>query len=60
MIIDDKPDLTYLKTSIQFDHWLIVDHPYNRKLPDAQLLPSGRISSDWSNWQEEFAKLGLI
>ena len=60
VIIDDKPDLTHQKTEIQFRHWLIVDHPYNRTLPDAEHLPIGRLNNDWSNWEEEFAKLELI
>jgi 5'-nucleotidase len=60
VIIDDKPTLTFGKTAIQFDHWLIVDHPYNRILPKASHLPCGRINNDWSNWQDEFAKVELI
>lgn len=61
VIIDDKPVLTSGKKNIQFRHWLIVDHPYNRNLPaDSTMFPVGRIKTDWSNWQEEFAKLELI
>lgn len=60
VIIDDKPHLTVGKTMIRFQHWVIVDHTYNRNLPDAHHLPISRINTDWSNWREEFAKLELI
>lgn len=60
VIIDDKPTLTTGDGQIRFRNWLIVDHPYNQTIPESQLLPIGRINNDWSNWQEEFAKLELI
>lgn len=60
VIIDDKPTLTAGPGRVRFRHWLIVDHPYNQFIPESQLLPIGRIQNDWSNWQEEFAKLELI
>lgn len=60
VIIDDKPHLTVGQACIRFKHWLIVDHPYNRSLPKMEHYPVGRINGDWSNWREEFAKLGLI
>lgn len=61
VIIDDKPLLTVNKSNIRFRHWLIVDHPYNQKLPEeSSLLPIGRINNDWTNWKEELEKLELI
>lgn len=60
VIIDDQPHLTAGKTNIQFKHWLIVDHPYNRILPKLEHAPVGRINNNWSNYKEEFAKVGLI
>ena len=60
VIIDDKPTLTVGNTKTRFRNWLIVDNPYNQIIPESQLLPIGRINNDWSNWQEEFAKLELI
>lgn len=60
VIIDDKPHLTVGSTEVKFRNWLIIDHPYNRTLPDCHKLPDGRIHNDWSNWREEFAKLELI
>ncbi len=60
VIIDDKPTLTAGAGKVRFRHWLIVDYLYNQTIPESQLLPIGRIHNDWSNWQEEFAKLKLI
>jgi hypothetical protein len=61
VIIDDKPSLTAGKEDIRFNHWAIVDHLYNRSLPEnTKLLPIARIKNDWSNCDEVFAQLGLI
>ncbi len=60
VIIDDKPHLTIGQPDIRFRDWLIVDHPYNRNLPEMDHPPTGRINNDWSNWREEFARVGLM
>jgi 5'-nucleotidase len=60
VIIDDKPTLTLNCKNIRFKHWLIVDHSYNRVLPDLEHKPIDRIKNDWSNWRKKFAKLNLI
>ena len=60
VIIDDNPKLTFEKNNIQFNNWLIIDHPYNQHIPETAMEPVGRIMRDWSNWEEEFQKLDLI
>lgn len=60
VIIDDKPHLTIGHNEVKFKNWLIVDQPYNRILPAMDHPPVGRINNDWSNWREEFAKVGLL
>lgn len=60
VIVDDKPHLTHEKEKILFRDWIIVDHPYNRSLPNTQHLPIGRVLNDWSNWKEVFSLAGLL
>ena len=60
VIIDDRPNLTVGQKNIKFKHWLIVDQPYNRELPEMDHLPVDRIKHDWSDWRKAFAKVGLL
>ncbi len=61
VIIDDKPDLTADKLEVRFKHWVIVDHLYNKNLPETtKLFPIARINNDWSNHEEVLTKLELI
>lgn len=60
VLIDDNPSLTVHASQIAFTDWVMPEHPYNKTLPECEQLPTARVKSDWSDWQEVFNKLKLL